>query len=334
MKLNHDIYEEAMANIELSEETGMRLLHEASHRKMQRGQRWNLRGVAAAAAMIAIIICFNGICYAQTGQNALSMFLSYFQQEPTEGLSALAKETRESGESFTYDNLKFTLERYWYDQEGNQAFFTIRIESLNGTPLDEETFRETYVILPDAPYGSISCADSQLSADKTSLWEYCMANDYNEQGEPLDKMQIAIRKYPQVIGSFTLEPTGKAKTRYADFGLLGAKGRWARINGAQLTFSLPEPYNEEHKPFDVLDVVMKDGSVYRFNNNIKLPYTAESLKQLKKENIRLCTYSIFSDCGDCRQDGKWANYCINFGDYIDVDEIAAIYADGSELILK
>ena len=332
MKLNHDIYEEAMANVELPEETGMRLLHESSHRKMQRRQKQKLRAAAAAAAIVTKNISFNGICYARTGQNAIEMFVSLFQQANMEEISTLAQETRESGESFTHENLKFTLERYWYDKENTQAFFTIRTESLNGLPLDVEDIKETYVILPTAEFASCSNANSELSADKTSLLEYYTTqNAYDNLGTSVNEMQIRIRKYQQDIGFFTLAPTGQAKTRYADFGRLKAKNTWAKITGAGLTFSLDYAVTKDKKPFEILDIVMKDGVIYRSDNSNHLPYTAEAIEEMEKENIRLCTHDIFSNS---YRDKTWTNYSVSFCDYIEVDDITAIYADGNELMLR
>lgn len=60
-------------------------------------------------------------------------------------MEALAAEARESGESITDGNLRFTLEYYWYDRENAEGFYAIRIDSLDGTPLDMEAVRKVLV---------------------------------------------------------------------------------------------------------------------------------------------------------------------------------------------
>ena len=164
MKLNHDIYEEAMENVKLSDERGMKLIEQAMHQRNQRGQRRKLQAAAVVAAILTVAFSLNGICYAQTGKNVLEMFTVLFGNENVEEMAELMDGARESGESVVYENLKFTLQYYWYDQENAEAIYTLRIDSLDGTPLDEEQINEKYIVLERSRF--VSSYDRVVSKDK------------------------------------------------------------------------------------------------------------------------------------------------------------------------
>lgn len=330
MKLNHDIYEATMANVRLSEEDGMRLLEEAAHRNMQRGQRWKMRAAAIALVILTLGISLNGICYAQTGKNALEMFLTMFQDGDMNGMEALAAEAKESGESITDENLRFTLEYYWYDRENVEGFYAIRIDSLDGTPLDIEAVRKSYFVLPEAYFASALDAGSKMSEDGTSSLEcYYTQNAYDEFGKSADSAKINLWKYQESIGCFQLEPTGQAKARYADFSALGL-GK-ARITGAGLKLSMNCIWDKSYKPFQVLDVVMKDGTIYRSDDTEHLSYTEAEQVQQEIKNIHNCAHGYFASN---EKANAWTVYTLAFADYINVDDIAAVYVDGVELPIK
>lgn len=345
MNLSHDIYEEAMENVKLSDEKGMRLLEEAAYQKQQRGQRWKLRASAIVAAILTVSISLNGICYAQTGKTALEMFMSLYERGDMEEVGALVRETKICGDFIVYENMKFTLVYYWYDQENVEAFFAIRVDSLNGTPLDAETVQEMYYILPGGGwYSSSNNPGYETIGDGTSLMGYYYtAGAYDKSGNPVEKMSIRISKYQTEIGTFELEPTGQARARYADFDVQGKDSMQIRITGAGLKVFLSDiwdmedktsPRNildKEHKPFRVLDVVMKDGAVYRADTTPLSNYHGEEIVVTEEEeNIHKCDWECFMG----PRDENWAVFSFSFRDYIDVDDIAGVYIDGTELTLK
>lgn len=210
MNLNHDIYVEVMENVKIMEEKGISLLEQAACQKRQRRQRRKRWAAAIVAAILTVSISLNGICYAQTGKTALEMFMSLYERGDMEEVGALAIETKMCGDFIVNENIKFTLEYYWYDQENMEAFFAIRVDSLNGTPLDAETVQEMYYILPDGGwYSSSHNTGYETIGDGTSLMGYYYtAGAYDKSGNAVEKMSIRISKYQTEIGTFELEPTG------------------------------------------------------------------------------------------------------------------------------
>ena len=121
MKLNHDIYKEAMENVRISDETGRELLKLAAQKNALQKKRFRTQMAAAIPAILAISLGVNGICYAQTGKNVWEMFTSLYENmgvtSDSETFSAIAEGAKKSGESITCNNLKFTLEYYFYDRK-------------------------------------------------------------------------------------------------------------------------------------------------------------------------------------------------------------------------
>ena len=327
MKLNHDIYEEAMENVKLSDERGMKLIEQAMHQRKQRGQRRKLQAAAVVAAILTVVLSLNGICYAQTGKNVVEMFTTLFANENMEEMAELMDGARESGEFVVYENLKFTLECYWYDQENGEAIYTMRIDSLDGSPLDIEKINQDYIIMDGSCY---------------------VEGVLDQSGNPVDKINIEVCHYEDdcpAIGSFTLEPTGKMKARYVDFSFLKECSSKAKITGTGWTVKFDRKWREYEEPFDTMDIVMKDGTVYRSGFHPKpqvLPiYNAEgevlNEEELegepRKEQLIYCGYSSYNDNFQGQEDG-WSVYHASFRNYIDVDDIETVYMDGVELQLE
>lgn len=346
MKLNHDIYEEAMENVKLSDERGMKLIEQAMHQRNQRGQRRKLQAAAVVAAILTVAFSLNGICYAQTGKNVLEMFTVLFGNENVEEMAELMDGARESGESVVYENLKFTLQYYWYDQENAEAIYTLRIDSLDGTPLDEEQINEKYIVLERSRF--VSSYDRVVSKDKTYFEEYHYVEDaFNKLGDPVDKMYIDVCHYEgncPVIGSFTLEPTGKMKARYMDLSFLEGCSSKAKIIGTGWKVKFDQRWREYEEPFNTLDIVMKDGTVYRsgfhptpqvipvYDVNGELLNEQELEEEPGKERVRECYHSSMMSGQQLME--EWSVFHVTFPNYINVDDIEAVYMDGVELPLE
>lgn len=348
MKLNHDIYEEAMENVKLSDERGLKLIEQAMHQRQQRGQRRKLQVAAVVAAILTVALSLNGICYAQTGKNALEMFTVLFGNENVEEMAELMDGARESGESVVSDNLKFTLECYWYDQENGEAIYTMRIDSMDGSPLDIEKINQEYIIMDRRWTGGYSY-DSESNKDKTSYKQYCYVEGVLDQsGNPVDKINIEVCKYEDdcpAIGGFTLEPTGKMKARYVDFSFLKECSSKAKITGTGWTVRFDHKWLEYEEPFDTVDIVMKDGTVYRsgfhptpqvlpiYNADGEVLNEEELEGEPSEEQLIYCGYSSINDNFPGKE-GIWGVCHVSFRNYINVDDIEAVYMDGVELQLE
>lgn len=370
MKLNHEIYKEAMDSIRLSDETGLKLIDEAFHRKAQRKQKQKLQAAAAIAAILITSLGINGICYAQTGMNVIEMFTSAFNNGNSDQMEAFAEGAKESGESFTYGNLKFTLEYYWYDKEGAELFYAIRTSSLDKTPLDYEQISLDYSISPTVDIGGWRFFEPVFNEDKTSYLQYYYIDcAYDNYGKPMDTMGINVR-YDRVdavpedsadIGTFKLTPTGTMKTRYADCSILNNCSEKARITGTGIRMRFNEPWTDDGEPFNLLDIVMEDGTIYRseyseyyspeqavpiYNGEGELLNPEEIAETVPEyvtdpSKIRKCPIrSAFRNgddnmlhdaSGDLHE---WTVCTVIFGDFIEVNDISAIYIDGVEIPLE
>lgn len=348
MKLNHDIYEEAMESVKLSDERGMKLIEQAMHQRKQRGQRRKLQAAAVVAAILTVVLSLNGICYAQTGKNVVEMFTTLFANENMEEMAELMDGARESGEFVVCENLKFTLECYWYDQKNGEAIYTIRIDSLDGSPLNIEKVNQEYIIMDRRWAGGYSY-DDEISKDKTSFKQYGYIEGVLDQsGNPVDKINIEVCKYEgdcPAIGGFTLEPTGQMKTRYVDFSFLKECSSKAKITGTGWSVRFDRKLMEYEEPFDTVDIVMKDGTVYRsgfhptpqvipiYNADGEVLNKEELEGEPKEEQVINCGYSSMNNNFQEKEGGR-SIYHVSFRNYINVDEIEAVYMDGVELQLE
>ena len=354
MKLNHDIYEEAMDSVRLSEERGIKLLEEAVYRGKQRRQKKRVQAAAIIAVFLTAALSLNGICYAQTGKNAWEMFHAFFDNSNQGEMIELTEKAKESGESFTYKNLKFTLEQYLYDQENSELFYSVLVESTDGTPLDEEQMSEDYIILAGRGSGSTEYTRTEWSKDKTSYREYGAAkSNYDKFGKPMDMEQLQVCIYEgdcPAIGSFDIEPTGRMKTRYFDVSFIEGCSKKAKITGTGVKLFFEKRWfgkdgdDRKNRPFERLDVVMKDGTVFRggirggrdvipvYNSKGELLNEEEIQAATKAEDIRDC-YEEWS-FGDPNDDKYWLSYRINFTEFINVDDIDAVYLDNVRMPLE
>lgn len=368
MKLNHDIYKEAMDSIRLSDKTGLALIDEAIHRKEQRKQKQKLQAAAAIAAILITGLGINGICYAQTGMNVLEMFTFAFNNESSGGMESLAEGVTVSGESITDGNLQFTLEHYFYDKENSELFFAFRTTSLDGTPLDWEQVDYDYNIDPTMGSGEWRTSDPIMNEDNTScLQYYYILEAIDDFGNPMEQMDINLKYYTDedvtLLHTFKLEPSAKMKVRYADCSILDNCSQKAKMTGLGIRLKFDEEWKEikdptnpfitmEYEPFYLLDIVMKDGTIYRseadtpdkvipiYNNSGEITNQAEidaaspvpeyvsDSEKIKKCPARATTRSLDTDAE------KWSSYTIPYGEFINVDDIAAVYIDGVEIPLE
>lgn len=354
MKLNHDIYEEAMDNVRLSEDRGMKLLEEAVRRDRHRRQKARVQAAAIIAVFLTVALSVNGICYAQTGKNAWEMFTVFFQNSHEGEMTEFVEKAKESGESFTYKNLKFTLEQYLYDKENLELFYTVLVESTDGTPLDQEQMFEDYIITVKSGRGT-GRAQTEWSEDKTSYREFGVKkSNYDESGRPMDMEKLEVCIYEgdcPAIGSFDIEPTGRMKTRYLDVSFMDGCSQKGKITGTGVKLFFEKRWFEsgiddtaKNRPFERLDVVMKDGVVFRggsrmgrdvipvYNGKGELLNGKEIQEATKAEDIREC-YEEWS-CGEPTDDEYWLSYRINFPEFINVDDIDAVYLDNVRLPLE
>ncbi|MEY8516821.1 DUF4179 domain-containing protein [Lachnospiraceae bacterium 29-84] len=275
MKLNHDIYKEAMENVRLTDDVGIELLHRAAQQnKLQETQRrkWKPQAaVAAIACILFISFSINSICYAQTGKNVWEMFTSFYGDSSSDELAPIVQKTEYSGKTFTYRNFEFTLEDYWYDQENASAYYAIRTSTLDHTPItmqfDWEAYAESlglhlykdslptpealadtyegYSFWPRNIYGgSTSSSEPRVSEDGTSVVQYYFNNElYNKSGQPLDNLEIEIycsydkddEVVEDTIGTFHLAPTGKMEARTIDCSSMKYGTDNCKITGAGIS---------------------------------------------------------------------------------------------------
>lgn len=372
MNLEHNQYKEAFSDIGISEERGMEILTCAMRKSERRRRKWSVQ-VAVAACVLLTATAGNGICYAKTGQNVWELFQSTMYQDSRSGeVTAIAENSKISGETIKDGNRQYTLEYYWYDAENGNAYFAIRTDSLDQTPLREDAKEYMLEPLSYGNYGGIQIHESKpvFSEDKLSVRRYFyLMFSYSHEGKNTDKLGIELNvedggvnengcpTYRQP-GHFDLEPTGEMKSCYADGGNVLDGCREIRITGAGMQMSLDRNLKLESEmegrdseetdltPFSFIDIRMKDGSVYHILG--KLPegdemiwdkVTGECAGYIHRgETVTGDSYlgAVVQGGGfDPYGTSAWEEmFTVVFERFIDVEEIAGVYLDGTELPLK
>lgn len=283
MLLEHNTYKEAISDIRLSEERGMEMMENAMKRKERWSQKWKVQMAAVAAGIAVIVLSVNGICFAATGMNAWDLIQSLYSDNGEEA-EMMSKMFRESGETLTDGNLQFTLERYWYDKDNGMAYFTIRMDSLDGSRLDDS--EDAYVVNPifnSFGYMTVGHGEPVVSENGASITRhYYMMIAYTSGGEEMSPSATqAISPDAQVysvevndgglnengcstykkIGQFVLEPTGTMPNLQLDGSSLAHCGK-ITLTGGGMRLYFDTYFDEENgqHPFNIVEIKMKDGT--------------------------------------------------------------------------
>lgn len=295
-----------------------------------------------------------------------------YEEDRNEKITAIAENSKISGETIEDGNRQYTLEYYWYDAEHGDAYFAIRTDSLDDTPLQEGAGE--YILNPISygNYGGIQIHESNpvFSEDKLSVTRYFyLMFSYSHEGKNTDKLGIELEVEDGGIneyggptyrrpGHFDLEPTGKMKSCYADGSGALDGCREIRITGAGMQMSLDrnleleaemegrDPAEIDLTPFSFIDIEMKDGTVCHILG--KLPEGDEIVWD--KDTGKCAGYihqgkTVTGDAylGAVIQSGGFDPYgtsaweemfMVVFDRFIDVEEIAGVSLDGIKLPLK
>lgn len=298
MVLEHNTYKEAISDVKLSDERGMEMIENTIERKERWSQKWKAQMAAIAAGIVVIILSVNGICFAATGINAWDLLQSLYR-ENGENAEVMSQMFRESGETLTDGNLQFTLERYWYDLENGMAYFTIRMDSLDGSRLDDS--EDAYIVNPHFnAYGYMAVGHGKpvVSEDGASITRhYCMMIAYTdaggdsslnaEEGISADAQKYAIEVKDggtnenglptyKTAGYFILEPTGTMESLQLDSSALEHCGK-ITITGGGMRMYFDTQFSEgiedgqeyeKEYPFGMVEIKMKDGTVANVVENL------------------------------------------------------------------
>lgn len=305
MMLERNTYKEAVSDVRLTDEAGMEMLDNAIKRKEQWSQRWRVKTAAVVAGIFVTILSANGICFAATGMNAWDFF-QHIYRSTSEEAEVIARNFEEVGETLVDGNVQYTLENYWYDVDAGMAYFTIRTDSLDGKPLDQDD--DAYIAYPRfnwlsgssmVGYEPVANKDKlsarrlyhivmahqkdaeqlywrpevEAGASENSLVVNMYANDggLNENGMPTYKD----------IGSFILEPTDamKMKRLNLDYSMLeNCTGFEVTGGGMQVLFKTEYGKKEIEYPFGYMELKMKDGSSC---------YVVEDVERLPEGNWKI-----------------------------------------------
>ncbi|MEY8518151.1 hypothetical protein AALC25_14865 [Lachnospiraceae bacterium 29-84] len=241
MMLERNTYREAITDVRLTEEVGMELVEGAIKRKEQRGQKLRARAIATVAGIMVVFLSANGICFAQTGMNLWDLVHSFYEEgNSPEVAENVVKMFRQSGESIVDEDLgvRFTLESYFYDSSNGEVLASLRMDSLDGTPIEEKQeewfisgLGKDFRIGDRGSIGHVVTSDPIVSADKKSLQLYYSASMMGlteieaDVDEPISfSIQTVdsrdggetMETHYKNVGSFLLEPTGKLKNLELD----------------------------------------------------------------------------------------------------------------------
>lgn len=327
---------------------------------------------AAIAGILLISLGANGICYAQTGKNVLEMFAALYNTDnidtSSENYTAIAEGAKESGESISNQNTRFTLEYYFYDNKNGESFFAMRTDSLDGTPLDMENVFAHYSIGVEGGSGSSSVWSEPVynESNNSALVYYHTMLDADESGtfpkhldltvthvvgDDSQEIEYDVSYETKDIGTIIMMPTGEMKARYVDCSALTYCTSKARITGGGISLTFDDMYSYmDRLPFVEIEMAdgtaywigekplsTKKGPVYDANGKLKNPedFTPEEAEELSTytspqerklpENVQKIAGNYgFSD----------NNYSANFNNFINVDDVVAVYIDGVKMQLE
>lgn len=299
MMLERNTYKEAVSDVRLTEEAGMEMLDNAIKRKEQWSQRWRVKTAAVVAGIFVVVLSANGICFAATGMNAWDFF-QHIYRSSSEEADVIARNFKQAGKTLVNENVQYTLENYWYDEDAGMAYFTIRTDSLDGRPLNEDS--DAYVASPKFNWVSGSSSvgfEPIVSEDKLTirrLYHVLMSHPKDaeelywrpevEAGASKDSLVISIEANDggvnenglatyKAVGSFVLEPTDlmKMKRLNVDYSVLEhCTGLDITGGGMQILFATKYGEEKIEYPFGYMELKMKDGSsCYVVEDGERLP---------------------------------------------------------------
>lgn len=299
MMLERNTYKEAVSDVRLTEEAGMEMLDNAIKRKEQWSQRWRVKTAAVVAGIFVVVLSANGICFAATGMNAWDFF-QHIYRSASEEADVIARNFKQAGKTLVNENVQYTLENYWYDEDAGMAYFTIRTDSLDGRPLNEDS--DAYVASPKFNWVSGSSSvgfEPIVSEDKLTirrLYHVLMSHPKDaeelywrpevEAGASKDSLVISIEANDggvnenglatyKAVGSFVLEPTDlmKMKRLNVDYSVLEhCTGLDITGGGMQILFATKYGEEKIEYPFGYMELKMKDGSsCYVVEDGERLP---------------------------------------------------------------
>ncbi len=303
MKLNHDIYREAMENVRISDKTGKELLELAAQQNRRHKKAFKTQMAAAIAAILAISLGVNGICYAQTGKNVLEMFAALYDNTDSlassKTYSTIAEGANKSGESIACNNLKFTLDYYFYDRKNGEVYFAVRTDSLDNTPLDMERVNEHYTV--DVKEGSSGTGNWNSpiynDARDSAIVYYHYMLEADGEGNFPEKINFTIDHIiaddsqalqydmtydTEELGAIAMSPTGELKARYADCSFLPYCDSKAKITSGGFVLYFDEDIIEDEafhtdKFFPFIEIKMKDGVTYRIGKSAEEKRTSKTV---------------------------------------------------------
>lgn len=366
MVLEHNTYKEAISDVRLSEERGMEMIENTIKRKEKWSQKWKAQMAAIAAGIAVIVLSVNGICFAATGMNAWDLLQSLYSDSGEEA-EMMSKMFRESGETLTDGNLQFTLERYWYDKDEGMAYFTIRMDSLDGSRLEDPDVYEVNPYFNSFGSMSLSHSDPVVSEDGTSITRhYSLMIAYTNGGEEMSPSATeGISPDAQVysievkdgglnengcptyknIGKFVLEPTGTMPNLQLDASSLEHCGKITITGGGmRLYFDTYFDAESGEHPFNIVEIKMKDGTTASVVES--LPEGNWEMVTGGKDGVEIVGYksdtvdmtgerflgTFASGGGGDEGTGVWeSQYLSKFNRFIDIDDVESVSVDGVEL---
>ena len=365
MVLEHNTYKEAISDIRLSEERGMEMMENTMKRKEKWSQKWKVQMAAIAAGIVVVVLSVNGICFAATGMNAWDLLQSLYSDNGEEA-EMMSKMFRESGETLTDGNLQFTLERYWYDKDEGMAYFTIRMDSLDGSRLEDPDIYEVNPYFNSFGSMSVGHGEPVVSEDGTSITKhYSLMIAYTSGGEEMNPSATeGVSPDAQVcsievkdgglnengcptyksIGKFVLEPTGTMPNLQLDGSPLEHCVK-VSLTGGGLRMFFDTGYELENgeEPFNIVEIKMKDGTTASVVES--LPEGNWEIVTGGKDGAEITGYKSdtvdmtgerylggFSyGCGGGNEGTFESEFLSKFNRFIDIDDVESVSVDGVEL---
>lgn len=103
---------------------------------------WRQRLATAIVSVLVLISAGSGICYAATGEGPVRLFRALFEQSDSEAVAQIENAFAEPDTVLSFDNMEFTIERYFFDKEQGVIFGEMTLQTVDGSPVI--SFEEAY----------------------------------------------------------------------------------------------------------------------------------------------------------------------------------------------
>lgn len=261
-------FKNSMDSIKLSQNQKEQMLQSIFREEAIRQKR-KRKYLSAVACVVLVLGIGSGVGYAATGHTPLRFLTSFFQTKENSGTD-LAAGFVSADEKFSNQNIQYEVQQYFYDASEQILYVQVHLQSADDQELVEQNMQGQFLVSVDGKILSDTIGESSLelvndregylyldfeeikNPDKPVTLVYCDSDDKTVWKSKTWKDSGKIRSY-------TIDDLDKSKNVKLSVSGYGISGT---IN--QAVFEDADTW-----PFQKIEVILNDGTVYYFRADEK-----------------------------------------------------------------